>query len=66
MVLAHGELAAKLAEIERRLGSHDEAIAHLFEAIRQLIEPPQPPKKPEIGFHVREVSPCYKISKKRF
>ena len=37
---AHKELAGKLAELEQRVSGHDEAIQELFEAIRQLIEPP--------------------------
>jgi hypothetical protein len=46
-------LAAKFAQLERRLDSHDEAIAQLFAAIRQLLAP-APEKKRQIGFHVRE------------
>ncbi|HEV2805176.1 MAG TPA: ORF6N domain-containing protein [Chthoniobacterales bacterium] len=53
IVSANAELAAKFAQLERRLDSHDDAIAQLFEAIRQLLAPP-PEKKREIGFHVRE------------
>lgn len=33
------ELAGKLAELEKRLEGHDDAISNLFEAIRQLIAP---------------------------
>src|SRR5256886_3001123 len=53
MVAGNAALATKLAELERRLDSHDESIANLFEAIRQLLAQPQKPKR-EIGFHVRE------------
>ena len=35
---AHKELAKKLDELENRVSGHDEAIANLFEAIRQLVE----------------------------
>lgn len=60
-------LAGKLTELENRVGEHDEAIKELFEAIRQLIEPPADPKRGEIGFHVRETAPPYRVrSKKRF
>ena len=44
------KLALKLLELENRLGEHDEEIAALFEAIRQLMQPPDKPAKP-IGFH---------------
>src|SRR5438309_10609059 len=39
MVASHRELAAKLAELERKVGGHDTQIRSLFEAIRQLMEP---------------------------
>lgn len=44
------KLALKLLELEKRLGEHDDEIAALFEAIRELMEPPKKPLKP-IGFH---------------
>jgi ORF6N domain len=47
------ELAQKFAELERRVGKHDEEIAAILEAIRQLMAPTQKPRR-EIGFHVRE------------
>ena len=49
-------LVAKLLEIEKRLGAHDDAIAQLFSALRQLLaEPkPSPNKEREIGFHMHE------------
>jgi hypothetical protein len=50
LVLAHKELAGKLDQLERKVGSHDEAIKQLVAAIRQLMAPPVPPKK-ELGFH---------------
>jgi hypothetical protein len=58
---AHKELAAKLSELEGRVTGHDEALQNLFEAIRQLIEPPLPQDRPKIGFHVRETSPPYRV-----
>ncbi|MGH7254318.1 MAG: hypothetical protein ACREI3_00945 [Nitrospirales bacterium] len=49
VLATHKELAAKLAELERKLGTHDERIAALFEAIRQLMTPPESPSR-RIGF----------------
>ncbi|MFH1723445.1 MAG: ORF6N domain-containing protein [Elusimicrobiota bacterium] len=49
MVCAHKELAAKLAELERKIEMHDEGIRSLFEAIRGLMAPPVRPR-PRIGF----------------
>jgi hypothetical protein len=46
---AHSELAQKLIELERRVESHDTHIRSLFDAIRQLMEPPTT-KSRRIGF----------------
>lgn len=40
MLGTHGKLAQKLAELKRTVESHDRHIRSLFEAIRQLMEPP--------------------------
>jgi len=45
-------------ELERRIGSHDEQIQVIFEAIRQLMMPPEP-KKRNIGFIVKERAAKY-------
>jgi hypothetical protein len=64
MVATNAQLAGKLKELEGRLGSHDQAIADLFAALKRLIEPPEPPKRREIGFHVRERSGCYRAKRR--
>ncbi len=64
MVAANAQLASKLAELERRLDSHDEAIVHLFATLKRLLEPPEPPKKREIGFHVREKAAHYRVQRR--
>lgn len=50
----HKELAKRLEELEmrleRKLSGHDQAIAGILEAIRQLMSPPEPTKKRRIGF----------------
>lgn len=46
----HKELAHKLAELERKIEKHDSEIKGIFEAIRQLMAPPEKPKR-RIGFH---------------
>jgi hypothetical protein len=63
---AHKDLAQKLSELESRVSGHDESIQNLFEAIRQLIEPPLPEDRKQIGF-MRETSPPYRVkTHKRF
>ena len=60
----HKDLATKLAELERKIEGHDENIRTLFDAIRQLMTPPEPPHK-EIGFHVREPSEPYRVNRRQ-
>lgn len=51
LLTGHAELARKLDELEKKVGEHDEKFQLVFEAIRQLITPPQPPtKRRRIGF----------------
>ena len=53
---ANKQLARKLAELEGRVDTQDEALKELFEAIRQLLEPvtsaPDGPRR-QIGFHTK-------------
>lgn len=58
------KLAEKLTEIEGRLDGHDETLAELFAAIRQLIEAPDEEEAPrrEIGFHVKNARNSRQIS----
>jgi hypothetical protein len=44
------ELAEKVAELERKMSSHDEQIVAIIDAIKQLMATPAPPKKRSIGF----------------
>lgn len=50
LVFGHKELAQKLAQLERKVGAHDKAIAEIISAIRQLMAPEEPKKKRPIGF----------------
>jgi hypothetical protein len=66
MLSTHGELAHKLAVLERKLQNHEESIRSLVVAIRQLMTPPEPepePPKKRIGFLVEEPHVPYKSSK---
>ena len=49
LAASHKELAVKLAQLERKVGGHDGQIRSLFDAIRQLMEPPTT-KSRRIGF----------------
>ena len=50
-LLAHKELALRLDALERKFGEHDDKIRVVFEAMRELLDPPQEASKPKIGFH---------------
>ncbi len=58
ILATHRSLANKLAELESKIATHDEAIRSLMSAIRQLMAAPEKqPKK--IGFQLREKRASY-------
>jgi len=57
VLAVNAELAARLDELERRVGKHDEQFTAVIRAIRQLMEPPEPPQRRRIGFHVTHSEP---------
>ncbi len=52
VLLGHKELAHKLAELERKVEGHDDAIRSLVVALRQLMAPTPAPPRGRIGFQV--------------
>lgn len=64
MLETNRELARKFVELEKRVGKHDDEIAAIIDAIRQLMAPPERPRR-EIGFHVRETAPRYRSRNRR-
>ena len=63
MVSTHKKLEAKLTQLEHKIESHDENIETIFEAIRQLMTPPEKPRR-KIGFDIREPMAAYGKRKK--
>jgi hypothetical protein len=57
----HADLAQKLEELEKK---YDAQFRVVFDAIRQLMTPPEPPRKP-MGFHVKEPRSVYQIRRRR-
>jgi len=45
LFLTHKELALKLEVLEKKYAQHDEKIQAIFEAIKQLLQPPQSRRK---------------------
>lgn len=48
---AHKGIATKLAELEARVGAHDEQLLGVIEALRLLTSSPEPTHGRKIGFH---------------
>jgi len=61
LLATHEDLARKLADLERK---YDAQFKIVFDAIRQLMTPPDPPKR-QIGFQVREGRAKYSVKKRR-
>lgn len=64
------DLAQKLADVEHELKSrldiHEAAIVDVLQRIMRILDPPADPpepERPEIGFHIKEESPSYRIRK---
>lgn len=49
LLASSSELAQKFAELERRVSTHDQAIVGILKTLRELMNPPQPKRRP-IGF----------------
>lgn len=59
MLADHAELARKLEALESK---YDRQFKVVFDALRELMQPPETSRK-QIGFHVREQSAVYRVSK---
>ncbi len=64
MLSTHKELAQKLVELERKIEKHDTQIQAIFEALRQLMQPEEKPKR-QIGFRVEEPRLLYRVKKRK-
>jgi hypothetical protein len=63
MLASHADLARKLEELEKK---YDQEFRVVFDALRELMRPPDPPGK-QMGFGVREGRTVYRASRgKRF
>ena len=58
ILLSHKDLAAKIETLEKKYTEHDHTIKEIFQAIKQLLEPPLPKEKKIIGFRT-----CYEPKK---
>jgi hypothetical protein len=53
----------KLRELEQKFAQHDSDIQAIFDAIHQLMTPPEKPKR-QIGFRVKEPLSAFKVKRK--
>ncbi|MGH2645229.1 MAG: ORF6N domain-containing protein [Chitinophagaceae bacterium] len=53
MVSTHKDILLKLEQLERKVTTHDEDIKMIFKALKQLLNPPQEPRR-KIGFRRKE------------
>lgn len=49
MIMTHKDILLQLEKIEKKLAGHDEDITLIFQYLKQLLNPPQPPRR-KIGF----------------
>jgi len=67
----HRELAAKLADLEKkltvRLDTHEAAIVEVLRQIKRLLNPPEKPEPPRrrIDFHIQETRPKYLVTRSK-
>jgi len=59
LLATHADLARKLEELEKK---YDAQFRVVFDALRQLMNPPVPPRK-QIGFGVRERRATYRVTR---
>jgi len=52
LLLTHKDILLQLEKIEKKLSGHDEDISLIFEYLKQLLNPPQPPRR-RIGFKTK-------------
>ena len=52
-LLANATIIKRLAEIDKKLITHDVILRDVYEKLRPLMAPPPEPPQKEIGFHTR-------------
>ena len=53
MLLTHKDILLQLEKMEKKLSRHDEDITLIFQYLKQLLNPPQTPRR-KIGFRRNE------------
>lgn len=53
MLSTHKDILLKLEEMEKKIGVHDQDIQVIFSYLKQLLDPPHPPRR-RIGFNAND------------
>ncbi len=53
MIATNDLIRQKIEELEKKYDKHEAQFKVIFDAIRELLEPPAEPKKRPIGFHAK-------------
>jgi hypothetical protein len=53
LLLTHKDILLQLEKMEKKLTGHDEDIALIFQYLKQLLNPPQPPRN-KVGFRRKD------------
>ena len=60
---ANQAILRRLAEIDQTLLTHDAALRDIYQKLLPLLTPPPEPPKPQIGFHIKEDTAPYRITR---
>jgi hypothetical protein len=63
-LIANAAILKRLAEIDKTLLEHDSALHTVWTKLQPLLAPPPEEPKKEIGFHIKEDAPLYRVGRK--
>lgn len=63
ILLAQADVPKRLAQMDAKLLKHDDVLRLIWSELLPLLSPPPAPPKSEIGFHVKEKTPPYRVRK---
>jgi len=63
IMLAQADVLKRLAQMDAQLLKHDDVLRLIWSELQPLLSPPPTLPKPEIGFHVKEQAPRYRVRK---
>jgi len=61
---ANAAILKRLAEIDKILLEQDSGLRTIWTKLQPLLSPPDEEPKKEIGFHIKEEAPPYRVGKK--